>query len=180
MPAAQPGLIIPDHESIVHSVGQMSLAERLISHQTASGSGVVQHFRQPAILSARSSFPRGPLIHRSNSLVCCARVNGNSGHIAASQVATDIAQQQVQQTAQEEQHLHVKTRYIAETLLPTRHGKFRLRGYKHSVSCLRHAHQARCYDDHTPVCHSVITLMLSLPVCGRSWMVASHSLSQPQ
>jgi hypothetical protein len=28
----------------------------------------------------------------------------------------------------------VKTRYIAETLLPTRHGKFRLRGYKHSVS----------------------------------------------
>lgn len=29
----------------------------------------------------------------------------------------------------------VKTRYIAETLLPTRHGNFRLRGYKHSVSC---------------------------------------------
>jgi hypothetical protein len=29
--------------------------------------------------------------------------------------------------------LSVKTRYIAETLLPTRHGKFRLRGYKHSV-----------------------------------------------
>jgi hypothetical protein len=28
----------------------------------------------------------------------------------------------------------VKTRFIAETLLPTRHGKFRLRGYKHSVS----------------------------------------------
>eukprot|EP00775_Hariotina_reticulata_P012739 gene12739-12868_t len=27
----------------------------------------------------------------------------------------------------------VKTRYIAETLLPTRHGKFRLRGYKHSL-----------------------------------------------
>jgi hypothetical protein len=30
----------------------------------------------------------------------------------------------------------VKTRYIAETLLPTRHGNFRLRGYKHSVSWL--------------------------------------------
>lgn len=27
----------------------------------------------------------------------------------------------------------VKTRFIAETLLPTRHGRFRLRGYKHSV-----------------------------------------------
>lgn len=26
------------------------------------------------------------------------------------------------------------TRFIAETLLPTRHGNFRLRGYKHSVS----------------------------------------------
>lgn len=28
---------------------------------------------------------------------------------------------------------HVVTRFIAETLLPTKHGKFRLRGYKHSV-----------------------------------------------
>ena len=28
----------------------------------------------------------------------------------------------------------VVTRFIAETLLPTKHGKFRLRGYKHSVS----------------------------------------------
>jgi len=27
----------------------------------------------------------------------------------------------------------VKTRYVAETLLPTRHGAFRLRGYKHTV-----------------------------------------------
>lgn len=31
------------------------------------------------------------------------------------------------------EELDVKTRYIAETLLPTRHGNFRLRGYKHSV-----------------------------------------------
>lgn len=30
----------------------------------------------------------------------------------------------------------VKTRFIAETMLPTRQGKFRLRGYKHSVSTL--------------------------------------------
>jgi hypothetical protein len=36
----------------------------------------------------------------------------------------------------------VKTRYIAETLLPTRHGNFRLRGYKHSVSALWPACQA--------------------------------------
>lgn len=28
----------------------------------------------------------------------------------------------------------VRTKFIAETLLPTRHGIFRLRGYKHSVS----------------------------------------------
>lgn len=28
---------------------------------------------------------------------------------------------------------HVHTEFIAETLLPTRHGKFRLRGYRHTV-----------------------------------------------
>lgn len=27
----------------------------------------------------------------------------------------------------------IVTKFIAETLLPTRHGKFRVRGYKHSV-----------------------------------------------
>jgi hypothetical protein len=30
----------------------------------------------------------------------------------------------------------VQTRFIAETLLPTKYGKFRLRGYKHSVSSM--------------------------------------------
>jgi hypothetical protein len=28
----------------------------------------------------------------------------------------------------------VITKFIAETLLPTKHGNFRVRGYKHSVS----------------------------------------------
>ena len=32
------------------------------------------------------------------------------------------------------EEVNVVTRFIAETLLPTKHGKFRLRGYKHSVS----------------------------------------------
>lgn len=31
----------------------------------------------------------------------------------------------------------VVTKFIAETLLPTRHGRFRLRGYKHSVRAQR-------------------------------------------
>jgi hypothetical protein len=30
-------------------------------------------------------------------------------------------------------HPQVRTVFIAETQLPTRHGSFRLRGYKHSV-----------------------------------------------
>jgi len=30
--------------------------------------------------------------------------------------------------------MQVRTVHIAETMLPTRHGNFRLRGYKHSVS----------------------------------------------
>jgi len=33
---------------------------------------------------------------------------------------------------------NIVTRFIAETLLPTKHGKFRLRGYKHSVR-LKHS-----------------------------------------
>eukprot|EP00798_Chlamydomonas_sp_ICE-L_P004530 gene4530-14696_t len=32
-----------------------------------------------------------------------------------------------------DQYARVITKFIAETLLPTRHGKFRLRGYKHSI-----------------------------------------------
>jgi hypothetical protein len=49
-------------------------------------------------------------------------------------------QQQQQLGAATQQHVSnideslVETRFIAETLLPTKHGKFRLRGYKHSVS----------------------------------------------
>lgn len=31
---------------------------------------------------------------------------------------------------------HIETRFIAETLLPTQTGKFRLRGYKHTVRVL--------------------------------------------
>ena len=61
-------------------------------------------------------------------------VNGKTG------VVTVSGQNVPSQSSSVSEDIHlgiqedlVKTRFIAETLLPTRHGKFRLRGYKHSV-----------------------------------------------
>ena len=36
--------------------------------------------------------------------------------------------------ASEEDRAGVRTKFVAETLLPTNQGKFRLRGYRHTVS----------------------------------------------
>jgi hypothetical protein len=58
----------------------------------------------------------------------------------------------------------VVTRFIAETLLPTRHGKFRLRGYKHSVSMRAFASPSKCFSrvysrsQNHPLCWHFITL----------------------
>jgi hypothetical protein len=49
----------------------------------------------------------------------------------------------------------VKTRFIAETLLPTKSGKFRLRGYKHSVR-RRRSCKHRCMGC-DPGCHAHAT-----------------------
>jgi hypothetical protein len=67
----------------------------------------------------------------------------------------------------------VKTRYIAETLLPTRHGNFRLRGYKHSVSCsvASVAGQASAVH-HLTACR--------MPVLPCSWTAGSRSQNQRQ
>jgi hypothetical protein len=48
----------------------------------------------------------------------------------------------------------VKTVFIAETLLPTRSGKFRLRGYKHSVGllCTHQIDGQRARSDIAPQC----------------------------
>lgn len=62
----------------------------------------------------------------------------------------------------------VKTRYIAETLLPTRHGKFRLRGYKHSVSL----------QGLLPVLAVAPAILLTVVALCCSWMVALHSQNQ--
>lgn len=53
----------------------------------------------------------------------------------------------------------VKTRFIAETLLPTKHGKFRLRGYKHSV---------RVFSSRRSV-----LLQPLIGLCGSRWTGAS-------
>lgn len=109
----------------------MSLLERISSHQTASGSGLLQQQRSPApcvlhrvcgpVLRARQC-SRAVLVHSSSRSEECPP--SSSGPVAVE--AATQAQQRIDDHS-------VKTRFIAETLLPTRHGKFRLRGYKHSV-----------------------------------------------
>lgn len=106
----------------------MSILERLSSHQTASGSGLLRHQQRPALPSVcGTALPRA---HRRRVI----RSNcSSSSELQTSSNASLPAEAATPQRT-EDHTSDVKTRYIAETLLPTRHGKFRLRGYKHSVS----------------------------------------------
>lgn len=118
----------------------MSLLERLRSHQTASGSGLVQHSHRlpcphhacgPWRAQQRSSSRQAP------GLVCSSSRTGSEPTSSPPAAAEAPSQQQRIESVKVDPLAGaevVKTRYIAETLLPTRHGKFRLRGYKHSVS----------------------------------------------
>jgi hypothetical protein len=97
-------------------------AERLLSHRTASPSQcpglVFRRALRPGL--ARCPAPRlaSPLVARAAEP--SASSNGAPTYEPSASMAS-IDESKVQ------------TRFIAETLLPTRHGKFRLRGYKHSV-----------------------------------------------
>jgi hypothetical protein len=79
--------------------------------------------------------------------------------------------------------VNVKTRFIAETLLPTRYGKFRLRGYKHSVrgqrrqgaSAVRqwqgvtHAAAVQPLHATTPLTHRTVCCVAPPPLPPHSW-----------
>jgi hypothetical protein len=127
----------------------MSLLERMCSHQAASGSGMLQRVHTVPQLCPHA-LPQ-LRTRRCNRVV--GHKSASSDEITPS-ASIPVAKQPA--TQQRIEDLDVKTRYIAETLLPTRHGKFRLRGYKHSVraeassmGCARHDH--------------LLKLLLSLP-----------------
>lgn len=106
----------------------MSLLERISSHQAASGSGLLQLQRSHVCWQGVCGPVRPPrqcsrvVVHSSTKSEECTPSS-----------SAPVAVETAKQTQRIEQDSRVKTRYIAETLLPTRHGKFRLRGYKHSV-----------------------------------------------
>ena len=55
------------------------------------------------------------------------KANGTMHHHAADIHPAPMRSMDIEET-------HVITKFVAETMLPTKHGKFRLRGYRHSVS----------------------------------------------
>jgi hypothetical protein len=59
--------------------------------------------------------------------------NGVSGLHLQQQAAVLEQQQRQTHTQHEEDQPGVWTKFVAETLLPTKLGKFRLRGYRHTV-----------------------------------------------
>jgi hypothetical protein len=114
--------------------------ERLASHACASAST-----RAPA--PARSCrailWSKKPSQHK---LHVCHGLDRDAAAAAAATVSVEyevvpLGDAQIQHGTSTHVSLidesKVVTRFIAETLLPTRYGMFRLRGYKHSVSISR-------------------------------------------
>lgn len=94
----------------------------------------------PTITASRVEQPAGPAAARAPAQQQAPQ-QLQQGTAAAHQAGgSGDAQQQPQQPPQQ----LVKTRFIAETLLPTRHGRFRLRGYKHSVSAGSRTAECAC------------------------------------
>ena len=121
-------------------VGQprkMASLDRICSNRTASCSSSVQNpaYQRVALMSPKPlthhRWPRPLGQHRQHHQPCSAAsqpgTNGNAQAQLDGKAYSPTASFSVDEAK-------VVTKFIAETLLPTRHGKFRLRGYKHSVS----------------------------------------------
>lgn len=72
----------------------------------------------------------GRAVRRSSAQPLLASASSNGVPSAAAQGTIEPAADGQQQQQADEL---VWTKFVAETLLPTRHGKFRLRGYRHTV-----------------------------------------------
>lgn len=134
----------------------MSVAERLSSHKTACTSCSRTHLFSSSRVPSNTKFTRHLRLQVVRSDLRESDVSV-TGTLATPSSCSKPVQEEL-----------VKTRYIAETLLPTRHGAFRLRGYKHSVSGgasgLRLSSCSRCL----PLLHhvSVLTMICLLQLDG--------------
>ncbi|KAG2432566.1 hypothetical protein HXX76_008911 [Chlamydomonas incerta] len=110
----------------------MASLERAASHRAASCSHVVSPLRVgrwQSLVHVSRADRRVALPSRANSVLvsaAAADVPQQGGSISSSTTYTPTAHTSIDEA-------NVVTSFIAETLLPTRHGKFRLRGYKHST-----------------------------------------------
>ncbi|GLC37629.1 hypothetical protein PLESTB_001666300 [Pleodorina starrii] len=112
----------------------MATLERIHSHRAASCSHIPSTCRARRCLAVCSAVPaqppRGTLPRRDLILAFGTASADNGGSQQSVVVDTAPYVPTAHASIDEEQ---VVTKFIAETLLPTRHGKFRLRGYKHSI-----------------------------------------------
>ena len=116
-----------------------STSGRVAEAHSAAGRGYTTRAawaqpRQPVVTHRRRRRAAG------GALWCAAGsgVNGSVGGGAANGVhhAQGLAGVDTIELPQPEQ-AQVWTKFVAETLLPTKQGKFRLRGYRHTVRCRR-------------------------------------------
>ncbi len=117
--------------------------ERLNSHHAASSRSTPcssQHMRN-FVPNGRTRRPSAfyAFMLASAPLRCVRVASGAREAAVAVQLNPSIRQTVPEPCVDEPLALEVDevkviTKFIAETLLPTKHGKFRLRGYKHSVS----------------------------------------------
>lgn len=110
----------------------MALHERMQSHRAASCSQVPALFftRQTSAHSFAARRQPGH-VPRRDLIPTFASVEGDA--IEAPTVSLPVTATYAQTASVPVDDDLVVTRFIAETLLPTRLGKYRLRGYKHSV-----------------------------------------------
>ncbi|GIL92432.1 hypothetical protein Vretimale_6497 [Volvox reticuliferus] len=111
----------------------MAVHERIYSHKAASCSQLPSNFQVARSLAHRFAVARphrGALPRRDLILAFAA---SNSDAAGSQQTALPVTSPYVPTANVSVDEDKVITKFIAETLLPTRHGKFRLRGYKHSI-----------------------------------------------
>jgi hypothetical protein len=126
------------------------LVDRRISHKLASsrpvvaaGQSLMQHGGlctiRRAVSCSSSGAQEAPAAAATQVLVEAVPFEAGDAPKQYAAVVTGCAPCMVGATQVNIDESKVVTKFIAETLLPTRHGKFRLRGYKHSVRILPYA-----------------------------------------
>ncbi|GIL68484.1 hypothetical protein Vafri_21753 [Volvox africanus] len=111
----------------------MAMHERIYSHKAASCSQIPSNCQVARLLahSFRVSRPQRGALPRRDLILAFTAASGDA--VGIQQTAVPVTSPYVPTANVSVDEDQVITKFIAETLLPTRHGKFRLRGYKHSI-----------------------------------------------